>query len=145
LALAQWVSVKLPDGSSYEGETQNGKAQGQGSLRDNKGNVYTGSFKSNLRDGWGTLKWANGSTYEGQFHNAVKEGQGVFMFANGDVYRGEWRNDKMNGLGTKYDSRGIVIYKGQWADGHPADPDYIKQYSHNLFRDAAQKNLQESD
>ena len=54
-------------GSVYEGELENGKAEGKGVFRWADGSQYEGRWKDNMRDGSGTMIWANGDSYTGDW------------------------------------------------------------------------------
>ena len=58
----------------YEGEILNGKADGKGKLKYDKGQYcffYEGEFKQDLRNGEGKLTFSNGDIYEGGWENDV--------------------------------------------------------------------------
>jgi hypothetical protein len=102
----------------YEGEFQNGSANGQGTHynyanNNAKGSKYVGQFKDNSRNGQGTLTSANGDKYVGEFKQEKMHGQGTYLFATGEKYVGEWKDDKRNGLGINYYINGR-IEEGIW-------------------------------
>jgi hypothetical protein len=49
----------------YEGECENGKANGQGVQRYADGEYYSGSFKDNLREGRGTQYFVDATEISG--------------------------------------------------------------------------------
>ncbi len=53
----------------YEGECENGKANGQGVQRYADGEYYTGSFQNNLRYGYGKQYLTDGTEIAGQWKN----------------------------------------------------------------------------
>lgn len=53
----------------YEGECQDGKANGQGVQRYADGEYYTGSFQNNLRNGYGTQYLKSGGELAGNWQN----------------------------------------------------------------------------
>ena len=57
----------LEDGSTYQGQLQNGDKNGQG--------VYI---------------WSNGDRYDGDWKNGLMSGQGTFEDKQGHVYSGQW-------------------------------------------------------
>ena len=54
-----------PDGSRYEGDWQDGQANGYGTLHYNNGDIFVGNFKDDKLNGYGELKYANGDLYKG--------------------------------------------------------------------------------
>ena len=66
-------------GDEYEGEFQNGKPHGEGTLRGIKNSKYK---------------------YLGQWKNGGSHGKGTSTYADGSKYVGEWMDDTKNGLGT---------------------------------------------
>jgi hypothetical protein len=100
-AMAQTVKEKitLKDGSTYEGETKDGKPHGRGKQT-----------------------WVDGETYEGDFANNVPHGKGKSINANGDVYEGGFSHNKYHGKGKKTyadggASSGCAVEEGKWKDG----------------------------
>lgn len=86
-------------GDVYEGEFQNGSANGQGTHyyyanNEFKGSKYVGEYKDNNRSGQGTLTFANGEKYVGEFKDDKRNGLGINYFTNGRIEEGIWENDK---------------------------------------------------
>jgi hypothetical protein len=100
-----------PNGDVYEGNFENGKKSGKGSLEFTSSHtkeriLYVGDFDNNIMNGKGTMTFENKSSYVGDFVDGCWDGQGVFYYANGDEYRGGYKNNKKQGFG---------IFT--WADG----------------------------
>ena len=62
--------IHYPNGSTYEGQCFDLKAQGSG-----------------------TMIYQNGVKFEGNFVNNMREGEGKLYFKNGEVFQGTWHQD----------------------------------------------------
>ena len=51
--------------SEYQGEFNEGKADGQGTYVESDGNKYVGEFKNGLKNGFGQYRYEDGMKYEG--------------------------------------------------------------------------------
>lgn len=71
------VSIKLSDGTTYEG----------------------GMSEDGL-NGSALISYSNGDKYDGNVKDGKKSGNGKYVWSNGAEYDGEWKKDKMNGTGT---------------------------------------------
>ena len=106
----------------YTGEWKSNKPYRQGSFSyedaDNSDNsfVYEGEWEDGLANGQGTMTWADDAVYEGEFAGGKRNGQGIYTWADGSVYEGEWVNGLKNGQGTYTNPNGYC-YKGEWKDG----------------------------
>jgi len=110
----------------YEGEVENGKPNGQGTMTSPDGSIYEGKFKDGRQNGQGTMTLIKGGEilgkYVGEFKNDSPNGQGTTtLFSGGDIvekYVGEHKNYKYHGQGTKTfkDDRKHI---GEWKDGKP--------------------------
>lgn len=111
----------------YTGEWKSNKPYRQGSFSyedaDNSDNsfVYEGEWEDGLANGQGTMTWADDAVYEGEFAGGKRNGQGTYTFAEDDEsgcreYAGEFANDKRDGQGTMTWTNGAV-YEGEWKDG----------------------------
>lgn len=114
----QFISFYNSKGNKvyYMGETQEGKAHGEGIGIWRTGSRYEGEWKANKRHGEGVFEWKDGERYEGQYRNDMRHGQGTYYWSNGEKFQGEWQNDQRNGQGTFYDRDGNVLAKGKWRD-----------------------------
>ncbi len=110
----------------YEGEVENGKPNGQGTMTSPDGSIYEGKFKDGRQNGQGTMTLIKGGEilgkYVGEFKNDFPNGQGTTtLFSGGGIvgkYVGEHKNNKYHGQGTKTfkDDRKHI---GEWKDGKP--------------------------
>ena len=53
------------------------------------GGNYNGEWENGLADGNGIMNYSNGGTYDGQWKNGKREGKGRLIFNNKDKYQ-EW-------------------------------------------------------
>jgi hypothetical protein len=102
--------------SRYEGEVQDGKAQGRGVYVFANGDMYWGEFRDDRRHGRGVFEWANGDRYQGEFRENKRDGRGVFTNTGGSRYDGEWRDGEQSGVGILTYSDG-GRYEGEWRNG----------------------------
>ena len=72
------VTLKLPDGSDYEGKVN----------------------KNNLPNGKGRIIYKNGDVYTGYFLQGQKNGVGQFEKKGQFVYYGNFSRNKISGIGT---------------------------------------------
>lgn len=129
----------------HDGEWQNGKKNGKGTLTYKNGDRLEGEWKEDgyvkgvfiykngdryegdwskdgtKKNGIGTLTYASGSVYVGEFQDGEINGKGNITFPKGEKtknksYDGYWKNSKYNGLGTMIWYNGSR-YEGQWLDG----------------------------
>lgn len=90
-----------PDGSTYEGDFEDGYFHGYGILTDVEyGYRYEGEFAYDLFHGKGFLTYDDGASYEGDFQNDEFHGRGTYTYANGEAYTGEFQAGKFHGQGT---------------------------------------------
>lgn len=114
------VSIKWPDGSSYDGNALAGQMDGQGTLTTRTGDRFEGQWKSGQLNGYGSAVWANGDRYDGDWRDGKADGRGVQVWADGHKYDGEWRNDEPNGHGIVTERDG-TRFEGEFADGRPRE------------------------
>ncbi len=106
----------LDDGTLFEGEVKDGKADGYGTLNYPGQLRYTGEIKNNKKHGKGIFVWPNGDIYEGEFFNDSMTGYGTFVWISGDKYQGRWVNGAFSGNGT-FTWKSGDQYSGEWGDG----------------------------
>lgn len=107
----------LGDGTTYEGDFDDGEINGVGLKRWPDGSTYSGSFRDGEMHGDGVFLSATGDRYGGQWSSNQRNGSGELEFANKDVYRGEFRAHKFDGVGKiEYALTGRT-YDGEWRAG----------------------------
>lgn len=97
------------NGSTYDGDWQNGVRTGQGTYVWPDGRHYQGDFVNDEMHGKGTATWPNGSWYKGDWYHNHRSGNGILVFANGDRYSGDFLNDSPHGNGTLIYKNGSII------------------------------------
>lgn len=127
-----------PEGkkTSYAGEFHLGIRQGYGKIKDAM-NSYRGMWFNGKEHGWGKRKCKNGNSYEGQFSRGQPSGKGKMTYANGDIFEGEWKDGKKEGTGTMTYADGRR-YTGQWKNGAPQGEillEYVASYKERKEND----------
>lgn len=102
----------------YEGQYEDGKPHGIGTVTFANGDRYEGQFHKGEIDGRGTLIRANGDMYfsdgiRGYFDSQGLHDCGKYFGANGDRYVGEFEGGRFQGRGTY-----------EWKDGKGATCDW---------------------
>lgn len=114
-----------PNNTKYEGEWQNNRYNGRGTLWVKKGKAYNrqyvGDWSNGDMDGQGVFYYDDGSIYKGGWLRNGKSGEGRFDYPTGDHYTGEWANDLQDGFGAMSYSNGN-IYEGLWVQGKKDGP-----------------------
>lgn len=113
---------------AYEGQVEDGAANGDGVLYNAQGNtVYTGEFANNMYNGIGTLYYPHGvAQYEGSFTDNLFNGEGRYYRDNGILeYSGNHANDARSGLGTLYNSVGKPVFRGNFLNNEIIYPDFL--------------------
>lgn len=85
--------VTWPNGISYEGEVDEGEANGYGKMTFPGIGTYTGYFVNGKRDGLGTFAWDVGDKYVGDWKKDAMHGEGTYTFSDGYVIQGIWENN----------------------------------------------------
>jgi TPR repeat protein len=109
------AGYQWPAGQNYQGDWEQGKPHGMGTMQLNNGERFSGMWEHGQRHGHGELTQSNGHHYVGQFVAGVRQGDGVEHSSDG-LYRGAWRADLPNGQGEFHANDGSS-YQGQWRDG----------------------------
>ena len=81
----------------YEGEWQDGRWHGSGTVTYTNGNHYTGEFKMSLRHGHGSQTFADGSTYKGEWKDDDMHSPGTSTWKNGSWYTWQFNMGKRGG------------------------------------------------
>jgi len=101
--------IEILQTTTYVGEWQDGKQQGQGTCTIDNGDKYAdewcrGTYVCEWQDGkqhgQGTYTREDGSEYVGEFKEGLRHGQGTYTYSSGDKYAGEWQDGKQHGQGT---------------------------------------------
>lgn len=105
---------------SWSGECKNGFASGKGVLQfflsgiaDEK---YEGEMNEGYAEGTGTLSMLDGGRYEGEWKRSKQDGKGTMFAADGTVYQGGWKAGKPHGYGELRTPEGRIT-RGEWRDG----------------------------
>ncbi|MDI9244263.1 C13 family peptidase [Marinobacter sp. CHS3-4] len=85
--------ARLPDGSTYSGETKEGYFHGEGVQEFVDGMVYRGRFSEGYWHGEGVLVLPDSWRYEGDFQKGAFHGEGRFE-TDSDVYIGTFEKGK---------------------------------------------------
>lgn len=48
-----------------------------------------------------------------------RNGKGVCYFSDGQRFEGEFENGKRHGKGIEYDSKGNILFDGEWINNKP--------------------------
>ena len=111
-------SFTYDDGSSYEGEFEDGKVHGQGTYSWSDGTMYQGAFESGLPHGEGRQTWPSGATYEGNFTAGRINGYGTLTLPDGTTYTGDFVDERREGTGT-LTLPDATTYMGDFVDEEP--------------------------
>ncbi|MFN3580728.1 MAG: C13 family peptidase [Pseudomonas sp.] len=126
--------ARLPDGSTYSGEFQDGLFHGEGVQRFASGKTYRGEFREGYWHGQGTLELSADWRYEGEFEKGQMAGQGILEHRS-NRYEGAFQNSEFNGQGRYEGDSGVYI--AEFADGAPVKGQHITEYGvyEGEFRD----------
>jgi hypothetical protein len=142
-------------GSSYEGQTNNGRLEGCGLYTFPTDTKYEGELRDGMFHGHGTLHFTNGSKYDGVWENGIAI-QGKFTFADGlefkeddwcycDGYDRQFYTEVIHGLKPAGRSQltnqtpARVIPKGCYdcGDGfYNPETRVVNSYNHKFLRNA---------
>eukprot|EP01113_Clastostelium_recurvatum_P035906 TRINITY_DN5052_c0_g1_i1.p1 TRINITY_DN5052_c0_g1~~TRINITY_DN5052_c0_g1_i1.p1 ORF type:complete len:589 (+),score=129.00 TRINITY_DN5052_c0_g1_i1:149-1768(+) len=106
------------DGSSWEGEWQNGRLQDFGVITWADGQQYIGCLVNGSCHGLGRLSLGRDQriVYHGYWKEGLRHGRGIGYFEDNSRYEGEWALGEMNGAGRLVQSDGSVC-EGVWGGG----------------------------
>ena len=105
------------DGSKYDGEWRNDKANGNGRLIHADGDVYEGKWKDDKAHGFGVYTHTDGARYEGNWEHDKQHGYGIETWQDGARYEGNYKNGKKDGKG-KFSWADGSMYEGQFFDNN---------------------------
>lgn len=117
--------ARLPDGSTYSGDIQDGMFQGHGVQKFPSGMIYRGEFQDGYWHGQGELESPADWRYAGDFQKGAMAGHGVHEHRKAR-YEGEFRNDLYHGHG-RYEIHDTV-YLAKFVDGEPVRGQHITEY-----------------
>ncbi|AZT84857.1 hypothetical protein EHN06_15575 [Marinobacter sp. NP-4(2019)] len=125
---------RLPDGSTYSGDTRDGLFHGKGVQEFASGTVYSGEFQEGYWHGYGELESPAGWRYLGEFRQGLMAGQGVLEDED-SRYEGEFQNNEFHGAGRYEDSSGVYI--AEFVEGSPVKGKHVTDYGayEGEFRD----------
>lgn len=103
--------------TEYIGQFSNGVREGKGTFTFSNGNEYIGGFSTNKSNGIGQMKYANGDEYLGNWIDGKKDGLGIYTWDDGYIYIGEFKDSNMDGTGSCFNSKGELVYDGEWKKG----------------------------
>ena len=119
------------DGTSYEGQWQNGKCNGYGTLTITNDNLYNNIYwKRNainthllgaiVKGVWiddnlkfGTITFMNGDCYEGELDDYNMVGHGTYTYTDNTTYTGMWKMNKRHNKGVLKFANGTTL-DGKW-------------------------------
>ena len=121
-------------GYIYEGEFNNNKKEGLGTIFWKDGCIYKGEFKNNQMNGYGMIEFSGNNFYQGEIRNGKMEGFGEFLWNDKRKYIGNYKNDKRNGFGiymskinelqncseneNEYETYNSSFFVGFWKNGN---------------------------
>lgn len=85
--------IVFPDGARYDGNADNGKLSGSGTMTFASGDCYVGEFSEGYRNGNGVYTWQNGDKYDGSWSNDVMTGSGTYTYHDGSCASGTFNNN----------------------------------------------------
>ena len=103
-------NLKMRDGREVIGMSENGVIS-EGKIKYVNFDQYDGQIENGEANGFGKIKYQNGDVYEGNFEKDQKYGKGFYYFSTGNKYDGTYKDDVFNGYGTFYFKNGNV-YQG---------------------------------
>lgn len=111
--------ISYADGRNYEGSVSKRTfaPQGKGSAYFPDGSTYEGEWEEGEMHGQGCFRWPDGTSYTGDYQHGRKHGEGTFTYLSKKRYVGEWAAGKQHGKGRLLDPTGKLIKEGTWKDG----------------------------
>nr|GMD92887.1 phosphatidylinositol 4-phosphate 5-kinase 8 [Ipomoea batatas] len=103
-------------GATYDGDCFGGYLHGFGTFSSSDGSVYKGHWKMNIHHGVGRKEYQNSDVYDGCWKEGVRDGHGRYAWSNGNMYTGIWKKGNMSGRGVMKWFNGD-LFDGFWVDG----------------------------
>ena len=92
------------DGSTWIGYWEDNDKSKYGKLYGKDGKlIYEGEYENGRRNGKGTLYFSTGEKYVGEFRDGKREGKGTYYWDDTCIWDGTFVDNKMEGDGTIYD------------------------------------------
>jgi TonB family protein len=91
------MTIRLPDGTSFEGEFHRNMPNGHGVLRHPDGNVVEAGFVDDMLDGPGHFTWPYGLSEDFVYQHGIANGPVVMTFAPFYRFTLAFRADRPNG------------------------------------------------
>lgn len=111
------------NGDIYNGQFQNNRVNGYGTMTRPSGEKYSGDLVNGRRHGYGQLLYpkqhpARRLKHEGTWRHGQMTGHGKIIWRNGDFYEGNFAANKISGFGViKYaenNPKNLTSYSGEW-------------------------------
>lgn len=115
--VASILSIKLPDGTGFDGQLDATAQNGRGIIIQSNGDRYDGGINNYKYEGFGAIVYASGIRYEGEWHQGMKHGRGKLFALNGNHVEGKWRENELEGHAITYSSDGKVLIDAIWYAG----------------------------
>jgi hypothetical protein len=91
----------------------------QGTMTYQDGSTYDGQWEDGMRHGTGRCVFMDFSIYEGEFREGEFHGFGKMTWNDGGWYEGQWLNGEMHGKGREIRADGSLRHDGEWVKGQP--------------------------
>jgi hypothetical protein len=98
----------------YLGPTVTPRRRGSGQLTFGNG-TFEGQIENGKADGYGAWTHPDGTKYIGEWKEGKRNGEGISESSGGEKYLGDWTDDKRNGQGTLTKPDGTQ-QSGVWKD-----------------------------
>jgi hypothetical protein len=110
--------LSYPDGSSYIGQSADGKRQGLGIAELNDGERQAGEWTEDKLNGLGTVRFADDWRYSGQWREGQSAGHGVREKPGVERREGNFTDGKLDGPGVRRIlGAPTVVQAGAWKAG----------------------------
>ena len=77
------------------------KKAGKGRQSWSDGSLYEGQWVNGKANGLGRMIHSDGDVYEGQWRDDKANGDGRYLHFDGAIYEGQWKDDKQHGNGVE--------------------------------------------